>query len=107
MHSINFFFQQILPPRISEQLTSFNILDSALNQLQCLSEIREQIYSIVAAVLHLGNIHFDTNSLENAQIHHGSLESLQYASDCLCVDQTVLESIFLERKIKIGYDTTT
>lgn len=102
---------QILPPKISEQLMwhSFSALDSALNKLQYLSEMRESIYAVMAAILHLGNVNFKSNLLENAQINDEdeSSQTLEYAANLLAIDKHVLENLLLERKIKSGNDTTT
>lgn len=87
---------------------SFSALNSALGELECLSKMRQPIYTIIAAILHLGNVNFVENHSENAQIddEDGSRESLEFAANLLAIDSIVLESIFLERKIKIRNDTT-
>lgn len=102
---------QILPPKMSEQLIwhSFNELDSALNKLEGLSKIRESLYAVLAAVLHLGNVNFVGNHLENAQIdvEDGSHRSLEYAANLLAIDTSILENLLLKKTIKSGNDTTT
>lgn len=71
--------------------------------------MRESIYAIIAAILHLGNVNFKTNHLENAQINDddGSRRSLEFSADLLSIDKVVLENLLLERKIISRDDTTT
>lgn len=101
----------VLPQKISEESIwhSFNELDNALNGLESLSQIREIIYAVIAAILNLGNVNFTTNHLENAQVNDedGSRQSLEYAADLLAIDKINLENLLLEKKIKSRIDTTT
>lgn len=92
---------QILPPNISKESFwhSFDELDAALCGLEPLSNIRNSIYAIIAAILHLGDLHFETDEFENTQISDGSQKLLQYAATLLQIDADDLKKIFLEKKI--------
>lgn len=66
---------------------------------------RLKVYSIVAAVLHLGNIQFkNAEKYDGAEIIDSSEKSLQTASKLLAVDAIILKQIVLERIIKISSD---
>lgn len=88
---------------------SFSELDSAISGLESLSGIRQSIYKLIAAVLHLGNVNFESNNSEYAQINDedGSQRSLEYAAELLAINTIRLKSLLLERNIKSGDDTTT
>lgn len=86
---------------------SFQELDSALSMVIS-PELRQKLYMLLAAILHLGNIYFEDNDLEYSKINgtDGSQRSLEHAANLLTVDTSFLESLLLE-KIRSGGDTTT
>lgn len=82
----------------------------AMTDIGMASDQQDQILSIVAAILHLGNITFDSvNSADNcdqlADIAENSAESLKHAARLLNVDAIELKQSFLQRKIIAGSET--
>ncbi|XP_031633965.1 myosin heavy chain 95F-like, partial [Contarinia nasturtii] len=100
----------ILPPKgMRNSLKySFNELETALNGLGSdISEMRESIYAILAAILHLGNVKFKTDHLGFAQINDGSHSALESAANLLAIDEKHLKCVLLERKMVVGADTVS
>lgn len=108
---ISYFFSQIfkiLPqktgksPNSFNQCNSFNALESMLIESgSIIPEKREAIYSIIAAMLHLGNINFEDNSSSVAEVNgeDGSQQSLERAADLLRMNSKQLQTVLLERQI--------
>lgn len=70
---MRYFFFQILPPKnIIKGEHDFNALDQALGMLRC------PIYSLLAAILHLGNLSFENGDTNSAQIAEDSSELTKY-----------------------------
>ncbi|XP_055307029.1 unconventional myosin-Id-like [Sitodiplosis mosellana] len=90
----------ILPTKEMNMKNSFAELDSALKALG--SDMRESIYTILAAILHLGNVNFTTNNEDFAQISDGSKRSVQYAADLLHTDANNLEQVLLQRTMNVS-----
>lgn len=63
--------------------------------------MRQSIYAIVAAILHLGNINFVNNDLSGAKVNDddGSQQSLEYAAELLAMSPKRLQNALLERKV--------
>lgn len=84
---------------------SFNELHSALDGLgPHISKMRESIYSILAAILHLGNVNFKTDNLGFAQINDGdgSHDALEFAAKLLAINRKYLERVILERTVAVA-----
>lgn len=66
-----------------------------------ISKTRSSIYSLIAAILHLGNINFEDNGASVAKIHEedGSQRSLEHAAELLAVTSMQLQTVLLEREI--------
>lgn len=101
---------KILPPPSNRMcnmytLYSFNELHSALDGLgPTISRMRESIYSILAAILHLGNVNFKTDNLGSAQINDddGSHDALEFAAKLLAINRKYLERVILERTVAVA-----
>lgn len=57
------------------------------------------IYTLLAAILHMGNVKFENNDLGYAQIAENSKESFQYAANLLKINNTRLKDALLSRNI--------
>lgn len=94
---------KILPAKSTILGNSFNALNSALSGLQSqTSNMRQAIYAILAAILHLGNVCFSSNDEGFARINDDSKQSLQNAADLLRIDTHELNRIFLERTMSVA-----
>lgn len=71
--------------------------------------MRNKMYALLATILHLSNVNFETNGCEHSQINDKdvSQKSLEHAANLLEIHTKTLESLFLEKRIKSGNDITT
>lgn len=81
----------------------FGEVDKALADVGVTSETRMKIYKILAAILHLGNVSFEENSLvEGCQIADSTANHFCYAAQLLEVEQIHLKTSLLTRKMAIN-----
>lgn len=74
-------------------MEDFSTLNSALSRLGLSESERLQIYTMVAAVLHLGNIEFEDNPEDTrggCRVAKGKERSLEIASRLLGIDASEL-----------------
>lgn len=73
------------------------------------SEKRTNIYKILGAILHLGNVNLEVNNTtEKCQISNLSRHHFEYAARLLNIDQQLLERTIFTRRIEInGRDPIT
>lgn len=101
---------KILPSKdgCNQSKYTFNELDNALDGLgPDISGMRNSIYSILAALLHLGNVNFKADQLGFAQINDidDSYIALERAAYLLAINVNEIESVLLERKLIVGADS--
>lgn len=88
------YFFQILPPKnIIKSEHDFNALDQALGMY-----LNMPIYSLLAAILHLGNVSFENGDTDSAQIAEDSSESFECAANLLKISNEELKDALLNRK---------
>lgn len=89
---------KILRPRSNSNMPGddFNALDNSLSGLGLSAEMREMIYQRLAAILHLGNVNFEDNNEDHAEIKEE--KSVQYAASLLGIDTESLRDVLLKRK---------
>ena len=66
---------------VIDDVRDFKVCDDAMNHLGMTTEERFSVYTIVASVLHLGNIGFEDNQEDTKGMvagNQGILKSLQY-----------------------------
>lgn len=83
-----------------DDVNDFNTLDEALARLGVNENERLQIYSTVAAVLHLGNIEFEDNPEDTrggCRVATSKTKSLEVASNLLGIDPTELRQALESR----------
>lgn len=81
-------------------VNEFQNLDAALAEVNLSTEKRNVLYSILAGILHLGNISFEETS-SGCTISGSTRPSLVFASKCLNVNLTELEFTLLNRKMRV------
>ncbi|KAF5299207.1 hypothetical protein FQA39_LY02380 [Lamprigera yunnana] len=89
-----------LKDSIVDDVEDFKILDKALSTLGLNSIEREQVYSMVAAVLHLGNITFEENPEDTrggCRVQQNSEKSLIIAATLLEIDPSELRQSLVSR----------
>lgn len=84
----------------------FRELRVALSSLSFDRSTQDDIFRVVAGVLHLGNVSFDTSDLEavkiNASANNSSEDSLDYASTMFGVSDDALRKRLTTSSIKVG-----
>lgn len=95
-HLLNF---KILPPSRPSSTNSFNALDSALRSLGISDFQLYTIYSLLASILHLGNIKFENDDLGYARICAESNECVEFVAELVATNSKQLEKVFLARKL--------
>uniref|UniRef100_A0A182N0G4 Myosin motor domain-containing protein n=1 Tax=Anopheles dirus TaxID=7168 RepID=A0A182N0G4_9DIPT len=88
---------------ILDDYEDFRQLDEALGRLGLGDAERTQIYSLVAAVLHLGNIRFEENPEDSnggCRITHESQASLNVTARLIGVDPSELRQALMSRVMK-------
>lgn len=81
----------------------FGAVDKALIEVGLTNEERIQIYKIVAAILHLGNVQFEENSLmEGCRVADNTTDHLSYAAQLLGIEEKRIEMSLLTRKMEIS-----
>lgn len=77
------------------------MIDKALINIGVSNEERIKIYKTLAAILHLGNIDFEENSLsEGCQIAASTKNHFTYATQLLGIEQEILEEYLLKRRME-------
>lgn len=101
--NLNIICIKILPPRNNalDAMHAFNELDCVVRTLGG-TNLQESVYTILSAILHLGNIHFENNELGYAVI--SSSESIKFAANLLAIDLEKLRNAFLKQKMTLGSD---
>ena len=93
--------QGILVDAIVDDLADFKVMDAALTNFGILGEEKANVYKIVAAVLHLGNVSFEESPDDKkggCRIQEGvSAESSKLASSLIGVDANELNQCLLTR----------
>lgn len=93
--------QGILVDAIVDDLADFKVMDAALTNFGVSSREKDNIYEIVAAVLHLGNVSFEESPDDKkggCRIKEGvSAESSKLASSLIGVDPNELNQCLLAR----------
>jgi chitin synthase len=91
-----------------DDLTADNDLRTALKAILYQKHRTSQVYQVLAAILHLGNIHFveDPNNAQDAAIIR-NIDSLTMAADLLGVDPNALMSSLTYKSKLIKRDITT
>lgn len=85
---------------ILDDYDDFNKLDQALTRLGMNDSIKLQIYALVAAVLHLGNVTFEENPDDvrgGCQVSEKSKRSLEITSELIGVDIFELRTALVSR----------
>lgn len=85
---------------ILDDFKYFQILDQALNRLGVDEPTRHQIYGLVAAVLHLGNVSFEENPEDargGCQVSQDSEQALAITSKLIGVDSFELRQALVSR----------
>lgn len=87
----------------------FALIEEKLADAGISLEQRIDIYKIIAAILHLGNIFFEENvDTGNSQISESSKFHLKHAANLLTLKEDTLESLLLARTMEVsGSDTIT
>lgn len=98
--------QQVQPPN---SLYNFTTVNDALENIGLSQKERMDIYKILAAILHIGNVNFEESSTtEKLQISDHTRIHLEFASKLLNVVPNMLETSLLMRDIEIkGSDAIT
>lgn len=98
--------QQVQPPN---SLYNFTTVNDALENIGLSQKERMDIYKILAAISHIGNVNFEESSTtEKLQISDHTRIHLEFASKLLNVVPNMLETSLLMRDIEIkGSDAIT
>lgn len=80
----------------------FQTVDENLEAVGIKSEERMQIYRILSAILHLGNIVFEEKSSGKCEISAQSRTHLEHTVNLLKIDEKSLESALLSRTITVN-----
>lgn len=89
-----------LKDTLVDDVEGFQVLDTALSRLGLQSREKIEIYSMVAAVLHLGNISFEENPEDTrggCRVSQSSEKSLIIASKLLGIDSSELKQALVSR----------
>lgn len=89
-----------LKDTLVDDVEGFQLLDTALTRLGLHEKEKIEIYSLVAAVLHLGNIEFEDNPEDTrggCRVSHASEKSLIIASKLLGIDANELKQALVSR----------
>lgn len=89
-----------LKDTLVDDVEDFKILDDALSRLGLGNKERFDIYSMVAAVLHLGNIQFEENPEDTrggCRVVQASEKSLIIASKLLGIDPSEMKQALVSR----------
>lgn len=79
-----------------DSMNNFNELDNALKTMGP-NHLRESVYSILALILHFGNIQFENN--DDGYAETSSSDSIKSAANLVAIDSDKLRDVFLKRKI--------
>lgn len=83
----------------SSSTHSFTSLDTALSNFGYSDESKSLIYGWLAAILHLGEIEFETNNGYVFAVSENSKKSLGYAAHLLNIDVDQLKNVILLHNI--------
>ncbi|XP_017783306.1 PREDICTED: myosin heavy chain 95F isoform X2 [Nicrophorus vespilloides] len=89
-----------LKDSLLDDVEDFNDLDKALGRLGLNDVEKMQIYGMVAAVLHLGNVEFEENPEDTrggCRVSHGNEKALVIASKLLGIDSSELRQALVSR----------
>jgi myosin heavy subunit len=79
----------------------FRDVVAAMVTLSFIGDFSEMLYSIIACILHLGNIDFESSG-EGSQVSNRSLSTVNTAAILLGVDPTRLSSSFSEKHVQMA-----
>lgn len=102
------FLQYLSHFRGDEHLKTFqdmNPIDDALASVGISNETRLQIYKTLAAILHLGNVVIEENSIfpsEQCKISNSSRKHFELVAQLLNIDQQELETVIMTRDIQLS-----
>lgn len=82
---------------------SFETMEKSLLSLGFSANAKKTIYKLIAAILHLGNIHIEKRSVdEMIEIRGDSVSSLEQAAGLMNTSADYLKDSLLTKRIKIG-----
>ena len=93
-------FDKVIKNILLDDFEDFAVLDNALSRLELNESDRFAIYATVAAVLHLGNIHFEENPDDargGCRVTKNSEKSLNIASKLLGIESMDLHQSLVSR----------
>jgi myosin heavy subunit len=79
--------------------TEFEEMDGSLEHCGFSDEERESIYYILAGILHLGNVEFDTTGSDNSNVRDKHV--VETCADMFMVDPTTLRTKLITQLIKV------
>jgi len=79
----------------------FVLTCEAMRVMGITDDIKENIFELIAGILHLGNVNFVENQKGYAGVDENSLEELDLAARFLRVDPTVLKNAMLFRVVEV------
>jgi len=85
----------------------FQVTRSAMNTMGISSAEQESVFRVVAAILHLGNVVFESNKQDGAVISAATAGELETTSDLLRVTLPALTAALTSRKIFAGGEYLT
>lgn len=89
-----------LKDTLVDDVEGFELLDTALTRLGLQDKEKTEIYTLVAAVLHLGNVEFEENPEDTrggCRVSHSSEKSLLISSKLLGIDPNELKQALVSR----------
>lgn len=84
-----------------DDFNGFQNFDNAMTALGLLETEKIKFYEVIAAILHLGNIEFDTYA-DGCKIADTSRKSLVLAATLLHVDNLELEEVLTKKILFVG-----
>lgn len=85
------------------QVPDFKLIDKELSQIGIPYNRKIHYYKILAAILHLGNVIFQEDSISGkCRISQSTKPHTEIAVTLLNIEQSVLEAAILTRYIEIG-----
>lgn len=96
---------QIIPDhqllKISQQDTNFLKIDEQLATFGLTRDERECVYKLLAGILHLGNIEFESSDDDSCRIAITSEDTYKTVAQLLSIELSVLESNLIYRKFVV------